>query len=159
MYSEHKSQLLLCSDYTRLFLSIALVVLPSRTVLTDVRCPVTFFFLHFIQYSRHEVSKTQNGTPLSSYLTANRCVTLLKDENDYMMFYKYKCKRMFPVRMNLCLLIELFSSWCTVGTCVCLLLVGFECNLLLEPNRLSLRLKRNDISLSSSKNIGNSALF
>lgn len=66
---------------------------------------------------------------------------------------------MFPVRVNLCLLIKLFSSWCTVGTFVYLLLVGVECNLLLKPDHLSVRLKRNDITLSSSKHIGNSTLF
>lgn len=144
------------------FLSTALAVLPSYTALTDVRCPVPFFFLHFIQYSRHEVSRIQNGTPLSSYFLEIFVLYFWKMKMITWCLFSFininetECSRWEWI---FCLWIKLFSSWCTVGTFVYLLLVGVECNLLLKRDHLSLRLKRNDITLSSSKHIGNSTLF
>lgn len=120
------------------------------------RCKMSCYFPFFPLHSVFQTWSFQNTKRSSSLLilTENLCVTLLKNEDDYMtslLVCKYKWDRMFPVRMNLYFLIKLCSSWCTVGTCVYLLLVGVECNLLLEPDHLSVRLKGNDITLFLKK--------
>lgn len=84
-------------------------------------------------------------------LPGKLCFILLKNENSVLMAWCFFCfidkqDRMFLVRMTLDCLIKLFSFWYTVGTFVYLLLMEVECNLLLKPYYMWVRLKRNDIT-------------